>query len=78
MATRPLPARLGWMLRDYAKRVYDNSNDDNVPFLAGGIAFNILLAVVPFVLLLITGLAQILHTSADASSAEVQIGRAHV
>ena len=72
MATRPLPARVGWMLRDYAKRVYDNSNDDNVFFLAGGIAFNILLAVVPFVLLLVTGLAQILHTSADASSAEVQ------
>lgn len=72
MATRPLPARVGWMLRDYAKRVYDNSNEDNVPFLAGGIAFNILLAVVPFVLLLITGLGQILNHSADASSAEVQ------
>lgn len=60
------------MLRDYAKRVYDNSNDDNVPFLAGGIAFNILLAVVPFVLLLITGLGQILDHSAAASSAEVR------
>ena len=60
------------MLRDYAKRVYDNSNDDNIMFLAGGIAFNILLAVVPFVLLLVTGLAQILNQSADASTAEVQ------
>ena len=51
----------GWALRDYAKRVWDNSGEDNVLFLAGGIAFNILLAAVPFVLLLVWGLAQILH-----------------
>ena len=34
---RGLPARLGWLLRDYAKRVWDNSGEDNVFFLAGGI-----------------------------------------
>ena len=49
------------MLRDYAKRVWDNSGEDNVLFLAGGIAFNILLAAVPFVLLLVWGFALILH-----------------
>jgi membrane protein len=55
MPERSLPARLGWTLRDYAKRVWDNSSDDNVLFLAGGIAFNILLAAVPFILLLAAG-----------------------
>jgi membrane protein len=50
-----------WALRDYAKRVWDNSGEDNVLFLAGGIAFNMLLAAVPFVLLLVWGLARIVH-----------------
>jgi len=49
------------MLRDYAKRVWDNAGEDNVLFLAGGIAFNILLAAVPFVLLLVWGFAAVLH-----------------
>jgi membrane protein len=62
----PPPSRspitsLGWTLRDYAKRVWDNAGEDNVLFLAGGIAFNILLAAVPFVLLLVWGFAAILH-----------------
>ena len=52
MAQRTLLARFGWTLRDYAKRVWDNSGEDNVLFLAGGIAFNIMLAAVPFLLLL--------------------------
>jgi membrane protein len=47
-------------LRDYAKRVWDNSGEDNVLFLAGGIAFNILLAALPFILLLATGLTYLL------------------
>jgi membrane protein len=59
--TRSLFSSAGWALRDYAKRVWDNSGEDNVLFLAGGIAFNILLAAVPFVLLLVWGLLQILH-----------------
>jgi membrane protein len=62
---------LWWLLRDYGKRVWDNSGEDNVFFLAGGIAFNILLAVIPFALLLVTGLAYILNLSADASTEQV-------
>src|SRR5689334_11062350 len=55
----PPPSRspltnIGWTLRDYAKRVWDNSGEDNVLFLAGGIAFNIILAALPFILLLAT------------------------
>ena len=38
MAGRPLYVSLGWTIRDYAKRVWDNSGEDNVLFLAGGLA----------------------------------------
>src|SRR5687768_11035819 len=71
MARRPLLLRFWWSLRDYAKRVWDNAGEDNIFFLAGGIAFNILLAAVPFFLLLGTGLAYLLNQSSDASTAEV-------
>jgi membrane protein len=60
MAKRSLFVTLGWTLRDYAKRVWDNSGEDNVLFLASGIAFNILLAALPFTLLLATGLTYLL------------------
>jgi membrane protein len=59
--TRSPLTSLGWTLRDYAKRVWDNAGEDNVLFLAGGIAFNILLAAVPFVLLLVWGFALVLR-----------------
>jgi membrane protein len=71
VAQRPLLSRIGWTLRDYAQRVWDNSGEDNIFFLAGGIAFNLLLAAVPFFLLLATGLAYLLNQSADVSSAEI-------
>lgn len=59
-------------MRDYAKRVWDNSGEDNVLFLAGGISFNILLAVVPFILLLIWFLTYLLNKS-SAGANEVVI-----
>ena len=71
MPQRPLLSRVGWTLRDYAKRVWDNSGEDNIFFLAGGIAFNLLLAVVPFVLLLVAGFGYILNHSSDVSVREV-------
>jgi membrane protein len=71
MPRRPLIKQIGWTLRDYAKRVWDNSGEDNIFFLAGGIAFNILLAAVPFLLLMVAGLATLLNQSAEASSATV-------
>lgn len=55
-------------MRDYAMRVWDNAGEDNVLFLAGGIAFNILLAAVPFVLLLVWGFALILHKSSGEAN----------
>ena len=68
---RPLLVDLAWSVRDYAKRVWDNSGEDNVFFLASGVAFNILMAALPFILLLISGLAHVLNRSLDQSSAEV-------
>jgi membrane protein len=53
---RPWWVSIGWTSFDYLKRIWDNSSEDNVLFLAGGIAFNILLAAIPFFLLLIAGL----------------------
>ncbi len=71
MATRPLPQRIYWTVRDYARRVWDNAGEDNIAFLAGGIAFNIMLAVVPFVLLLLSGLGYILERTDERSVEEL-------
>lgn len=71
MAARPLLVRIGWAARDYAKRVWDNSAQNNVLFLAGGVAFNILLAVVPFFLLIVTWGAEVLDQSPTAVSATI-------
>lgn len=73
MAKRPLHIRLWWIVRDYAKRVWDNASEDNVLFLAGGVAFNILLAAVPFFLLMVTGLGWILNQETQASATEVSL-----
>ena len=63
--------RAALALGDYARRVWNSSGEDRVFFLAGGIAFNILLAAAPFVLLLISGLTYVLGLSPDASVSEV-------
>ncbi|MEO6528900.1 MAG: YihY/virulence factor BrkB family protein [Gemmatimonadaceae bacterium] len=73
----PAPARSPlrsfiWAFRDYAKRVWDNAGEDNVLVLAGGIAFNMLLAAVPYVLLLVWGFAQILQDRVEANRLVVQ------
>ncbi|MCC6318711.1 MAG: YihY/virulence factor BrkB family protein [Gemmatimonadaceae bacterium] len=58
-------------LGDYVRRVWLSSGEDRIFFLAGGIAFNLMLAAVPFVLLLIAGLTVVLGLSTDASVSEV-------
>lgn len=50
---------------DFATRVYNKSGQDDIFFLAGGIAFNILLGAVPFLLLLISLLGYLLRTAVD-------------
>lgn len=59
------------MLRDYSRRVWDNSAEDNIFFLASGIAFNLLLAIVPFFLLLAGGLGYFLDHSPEVRAQEI-------
>jgi membrane protein len=56
---------------DYARRLWHKGAEDDVFFLAGGVAFSILLAGVPFFLLLASGLGYVLNKSEDASSSAV-------
>jgi len=67
-AQRPWWVSAGWTARDYLKRVWDHAAENNVLFLAGGIAFNILLAAVPFALLLVGGLTYLLPAISDVDS----------
>jgi membrane protein len=71
VADRPWWRDASWAVRDYVRRVWDNCEEDNVLFLASGIAFNILVAVIPFLLLLITGFTYVLPrlTTADPTAA---------
>lgn len=69
MHNPPIASRVWAATTDYAKRIWDNAGDDNIFFLSGAIAFNILLAAVPFVLLLLSGVGYLLNQSA-AQSAE--------
>jgi membrane protein len=52
----------------YARAMWHKGGEDDLFFLAGGVAFSILLAGVPFFLLLASGLGYALNKSADASS----------
>lgn len=58
-------------LRDYVRRTWDNSGEDDIFFLASGISFNILLAIVPFMLLFATGLTYLLGESPASAIGEV-------
>lgn len=56
---------------EFGRRLLKKGRDDDVLFLAGGVAFNILLAGVPFFLLLASGLGYALGTSTAASNSAV-------
>ncbi|HMA02236.1 MAG: YihY/virulence factor BrkB family protein [Gemmatimonas sp.] len=71
MTGRSFLHRLWWAVRDYARRIWDVAGEDNISFLAGGIAFNLLLAAVPFTLLLLSGLGYLLNESPEQSSSTV-------
>ena len=69
--TRPWFKRFRVGFADYVRRVWDNSGEDNIFFLAGGISFNILLAIIPFLLLFATSLTYLLNQSTLAATDEV-------
>jgi membrane protein len=56
---------------DYGRRVVGGLADDNAFFLAGGVAFSLLLALVPFVLLLVVGLSFVLGRSPEQAAITV-------
>jgi membrane protein len=56
------------VVASYAKALWNKAGKDDLFFLAGGVAFSILLAGVPFFLLLASGLGYALNKTADASS----------
>lgn len=63
-----LRAALQRLLRgflDFAGRVYRKAGQDDIFFLAGGIAFNVLLAAIPFLLLIIAGIGFILQANVN-------------
>jgi membrane protein len=60
-------ARLRDTVVDYARRLWVKGGEDDLFFLAGGVAYNILLAGVPFFLLLIAGIGYLLDRP-DADS----------
>lgn len=56
---------------DFAARVYNKAGEDDIFFLAGGIAFNVLLAAIPFLLLLISIFGYVLQATVDDPQAVV-------
>ena len=71
MTRRPRLAELRWTVRDYLARGWDNAFEDNFLFLASGVAFDILLASVPFVITLVSGLTFVLNLTPAMSNAEI-------
>lgn len=61
----------GW--RGFLSLVYEKSADDNIFFLASGMTFGILLAAVPFLLLLLAVAGTILSAQYDAPRSEVLV-----
>lgn len=65
---RAAATALGRVLRgafDFVARVWDKAGQDDIFFLAGGIAFNVLVAAIPFVLLLVAIFGFVLQRAVD-------------
>jgi membrane protein len=58
-------------LADFSSRVYAKAGADDIFFLAGGIAFNFLLAAIPFLLLIISILGYVLESRVPDPEAAV-------
>ena len=53
---------------DIVRELWHKGQRDDLFFMAGGIAFSMLLAGVPFFLLLVSGLGYVLNQTPDVSS----------
>jgi len=61
----------GAAVADYLRRIWNHSADDDLLFLASGVAFGILLAALPFVLLIMSGLATLLQATPERTALTV-------
>ena len=64
--------RLRWVFawhdaRNFARRVWEGADEANIPFLASGLAFDFLLAAVPFVVVVLALVGYVLNANAVAS-----------
>jgi len=62
---------LGAAVADYLRRIWHHSSDDDLIFLASGVAFGILLAALPFALLVMSGLAGLLNETPERTAMSV-------
>ena len=73
MSSRPPPAvaRLAESIWEFLKFLDEKGREDKVFFLAGGVAFNLLLALIPLLVLTITAMGFFLGRSAEESTARI-------
>ncbi len=57
-------------LKDYTVRVMEKAEDDNIFVLASGLTFSVLVAAVPFLLIIVSLLSLTLEAAADAAGVE--------
>jgi len=61
----------GAAVADYLRRIWHHSADDDLLFLASGVAFGLLLAALPFGLLVMSGLAFVLNETPERTALSV-------
>jgi membrane protein len=61
------------LIRATLQRAWSGMAEDNIFFLAGGVAFSIQLAIVPLALLLVAALTIVLDLTPDASALQVRV-----
>lgn len=71
VAPRPKHVVFGAAVADYLRRIWHHSADDDLLFLASGVAFGLLLAALPFGLLVMSGLAFFLQETPERTALSV-------
>lgn len=64
--------------RNFVRRVYEGSLEANVPFLASGLAFDLLLAAIPFGLVILSLFGYVLNARATAARVDLAVYLQHL
>jgi membrane protein len=75
--------RLRWVFawhdaRNFARRVWEGGEEANIPFLASGLAFDFLLAAVPFVIIVLALAGYVLSANAAAARLDLTSYLRHI